>query len=240
MSMSDGTLAVGRQPCMMAAIAPRPSRMVAARHAHQTRGPLSVTTVVVGSFDPVVRPGLSRALRSDPRLAVLAEDFDGHSLEDAVRSLRPSGVLVGNIDGRQALKRLKESWPSTAVVVFVAAPTSSYGWLLLALGASCVAQGVSVDDLLETIHFAGRGGRVFLAEDGERVEREPADVTSLLTKRELLVLEHLNDGDTYAAIAQTLGIAVETVRKHAVSIRRKLNIGRRIELVGLLDSLSRL
>ncbi|MHB8241955.1 MAG: response regulator transcription factor [Solirubrobacteraceae bacterium] len=196
-------------------------------------------TLVVGSFDPVVRPGLSHALRSDPRFAVLVEDLDGSDLEGVVRSQRPSVVLVANIVGCLALEGLRGSWPSAAVVVFVAAPASSYGWLLLALGASCVAQGTSVDALLDAIHFAGCGGRVFVAEDGERVEREPADVTSLLTARELVILEHLNDGDSYASIALALGIAIETVRKHAASIRRKLNISRRVELVGLLDSLLR-
>lgn len=94
-----------------------------------------------------------------------------------------------------------------------------------------------MDALLDAIHYAGSGGRVFVAEDGERVEREAADVTSLLTARELVILGHLNDGDSYASIARALGIAIETVRKHAASIRRKLNISRRVELVGLLDSL---
>lgn len=217
----------------------RPSWVDATKDQRHARGFVSVVSVVIGSFDPVVRPGLSRALRSDPRFAVLAQDLDGRTLEDAVRSQRPSVVLVGKIDGRPTIEGLRGSWPSVAVVVFVATPASPYGWLLLALGASCVAQGASVDELLDAIHFAGRGGRVFVADDGERVEREPVDVTSLLTARELVILQHLNDGDSYGSIARALGIAIETIRKHAASIRRKLNISRRAELVGLLDSLSR-
>jgi DNA-binding NarL/FixJ family response regulator len=196
-------------------------------------------SVVVGDFDPVVRLGLACALRSDPGIEVVADDGDGRSLEAVVTLRRPLVVLVSAIDGRQTIGRLKASSPSAALVVLAAAPAMSYGWLLLAIGASCVAQSTSVEHLLDAIRVAGRGGRIFLAENGERAVREPSDATSLLTPRELIVLEHLSRGDSYTEIALAINAKVETVRKHTVSIRRKLNIGRRGELVGLLMSQSR-
>jgi DNA-binding NarL/FixJ family response regulator len=191
-------------------------------------------TVIVGSFDPVLRPGLIRALRSDPQVEVVAVGLDGRRLEDAIGSLRPSVVLVGNIDGRSAIQCLKASCSSSAIVVLAAAPAPSYGRLLVALGASCVAQGASVEGMLDAIRFAARGGRILLAENGERVEREPSDTASLLTPRELIVLEHLSKPGPYGRIAKSMEVEVETVRKHAASIRRKLNVERRLELIGLL------
>jgi DNA-binding CsgD family transcriptional regulator len=61
-----------------------------------------------------------------------------------------------------------------------------------------------------------------------------AAAVSRLTRRETDVLRYVSRGDkSYAEIALIMGIKVETVRKHTASIRVKLKVKSRRDLVGL-------
>ena len=58
-----------------------------------------------------------------------------------------------------------------------------------------------------------------------------------LTPREWEVLDLLIDGESTAAIAQTLGLALETVRSHIKHVLRKLGVGTRGEAVAIAQRL---
>ncbi len=58
-----------------------------------------------------------------------------------------------------------------------------------------------------------------------------------LTAREWEVLDLLIDGESTLAIAQTLGLALETVRSHIKHVLRKLGVGTRGEAVAIAQRL---
>jgi ATP/maltotriose-dependent transcriptional regulator MalT len=56
-----------------------------------------------------------------------------------------------------------------------------------------------------------------------------------LSKQETRVCQHIMEGKSNAIIAQSLGISIETVKKHCQNIYRKLGIGNRREMITLLS-----
>lgn len=189
--------------------------------------------VVVGCLDQIVRPGLSGALRSEPSLEIVADDLDVSGLERAVGELEPGLAIVSQVDAVSLISRLRVISEPLGVVVLANAPSSQYGWQLLAAGATCIAQSSPLEEIVSAILLTGRGGRVFLGADGERVERLPLPAIARLTPTELSVVRRLSCDIPYRAIALELGITVETVRKHTVNIRTKLAVTHRRDLIGL-------
>ena len=163
-------------------IAPLPCRVKNSSGVERRRAaPMSV---VVGRFDQIVRPGLTSALRSEQRLEVLAENVDATALECAIETLKPVLIIVSQSVGTPAIARMKTFDPNLGVVVLANEPLSSLGWRLLAQGATCVAQGRSLEELVSAIVLTGCGGRAFLGAHGERVERDYSPACEHLTPTE--------------------------------------------------------
>jgi DNA-binding NarL/FixJ family response regulator len=190
-------------------------------------------TVVVGRFPPVVGRGLVAVLREDRRIHIVDSDLEPLKLERTVAQRSPRVVILDEADERSTRARLRTSSPETEILVFAHDPTPTYGTLLLADGATCVAWSVPAEDIRASVHLAAEGARIFASADGERVERRYPSEARLLTHRETEVLEHLSRGETNAEIALALGIGIETVRTYVASVLRKLNVQSRQKLVGM-------
>jgi DNA-binding NarL/FixJ family response regulator len=76
----------------------------------------------------------------------------------------------------------------------------------------------------------GKGGENPGSGDGPEVLNR----LSLLTPREIEVLEALTDGHSTAKIASLLGISIATVRTHVKSLLTKLGLHSRVEAVSLI------
>ncbi len=61
--------------------------------------------------------------------------------------------------------------------------------------------------------------------------RQNLSSASLLTNRELVILERLVKRLTYREIAEDLTISPETVKSHATSIYRKLKVSGRLQVI---------
>ncbi len=57
-----------------------------------------------------------------------------------------------------------------------------------------------------------------------------------LTKREIEILKLLSTGKIYKEIAQILGVALDTVKRHCNNIYSKLNVGNKTEAINLWRS----
>lgn len=192
-----------------------------------------VISVVLGRFYPVVGRGLQETLREDAGLTVIGSDLSCSDMERIVHQQVPQVAILDRRDEVVLRGRLTPGTRDTAIVVFACDPEPAYARMLLACGATCVSWNASAKEILEVIHLAASGARLFASADSARIERWwPADALPL-TDRETQVLEHLSRDETYAEIALALEISAETVRRHTVSIRRKLGVASRGDLVGL-------
>lgn len=68
-------------------------------------------------------------------------------------------------------------------------------------------------------------------------QRTAAPEVDSLTDRERAVLEALSEGQFYKEIADTLGISINTVRKHIKNVYEKLHVHSRLEAVTKLRRL---
>jgi DNA-binding NarL/FixJ family response regulator len=181
-----------------------------------------VVTVVIARFDGWMGPGLAATLREDGRVRVLASALTGEELERVIERRRPHVAILGEDVVHASLLRLRRRQPSLGIVVLAGSPTPLYCSLLRSVGATCLARGASVADIIATINFAAQGEVASSPATGERVAPRAVVDGGLLTRRELEVLEHRDAKESYAEIARALRISVNTVKTHAASARRKL------------------
>jgi DNA-binding NarL/FixJ family response regulator len=192
-------------------------------------------TVVLGRFDALVAHGLRQILCEDRNLRIIGSDLDHAGLEDVAESRVPQVAIIDEttVFESSVLKRLRIAQPTIGIVVLIHRPTVADGMRLFAGGASCLSKEVSAADILAAVYVTADGRRVFAAADGHLVERNYPVTATPLTPREAEVLEYLSRGQSHAEIANALQLGVETIRTHSASIRRKLGVRTKRELIGI-------
>jgi DNA-binding NarL/FixJ family response regulator len=163
--------------------------------------------------------GIRECRRRDPHcdVVVLAENFDANNALACIEAGAVGYLLCGDDSIETTLAGVKE-----------------------------LKHGGAPLDTLVARHLVQR---IFTAppvtQSGARPRAAPDAVESLqekLTSREQSILSLLARGDTYAELAEVLGITVRTVETHAKNIYRKMSVHSRSEAVfeahqaGLLES----
>lgn len=103
---------------------------------------------------------LARAsLSGDPEMVVVGEAGNGREAIERVVELRPDVLLLDlsmpEMDGLEALPKVRAASPGTAVVVFSGFAASGMTQLALELGAAAyIEKGVSPEVLVETVRAA--------------------------------------------------------------------------------------
>lgn len=202
-----------------------------------TTAPLPVAgcesvTVATGRLDPLAGRGLADAVRDDPRIRVVGLGLDNAALLRCVAGLAPRVIVVSDSVDYAVLAGIKSQAPKTGLLVLARASRLG-GTLLLAAGIGCVAQDAPVADIIEAIHLSASGQSVLVAGDGPRVAPRHVRQLHSLTRRERDVLQHLSRGESAEEIALALRVRPETIRTHTASIRRKLNVASKRELIGI-------
>jgi DNA-binding NarL/FixJ family response regulator len=104
---------------------------------------------------PQARDGLRTVLGTYPEIEVVGEAADGREAVRLVETTRPDVVLMDvempGLDGLDATRQIKASWPQVAVIVLTI--HSSHQVEALAAGADAFfSKGVPTEELVEAIH----------------------------------------------------------------------------------------
>ena len=195
--------------------------------------------VIVADDQEVIRQGIASMLR-DEEIEIVAEAANG--LEAIEKSLkhRPHvllmDVMMPELDGLDALEKLRDQSQQTRVVMMSAYDNPTYLARSVALGADgFILKDVAAEEFVAAIQRAARGeiapeeGRLSKIRDllGKRLDPVADDVP--LTKREYQVLRHLAYGLSNREIGRSLSISIETVKEHVQNILRKLDAADRTE-----------
>ena len=191
-----------------------------------------IVTVALGRLDPLAERGLADVVSDDPCVRVLGIGLDDAALLRCVVGLSPRVIVVGDSVDYALLVGIKSQAPDTGLLV-LARMSRLGGTLLLAAGIACVARDAPVADIVEAIRLSAYGQPVLVAADGRRLEPRHVRRLHLLTRRERDVLQHLSRGESAEEIAFALRVRPETIRTHTASIRKKLNVSSKRELIGL-------
>jgi DNA-binding NarL/FixJ family response regulator len=214
---------------------------------------VSATTirVLVADDHYAVRGGVRAALEGHG-FAVCAEAADAAGAVEAAQRERPDIVLLDiNMPGSgiRAAAKIAATVPDTTVVMltvsrddddlFAALQAGASGYLLKDMDPARLADalhGVCAGEAALSRTLVGRVIEEFRHRQRRHPLRLSRDRAVELTEREWEVLQELRDGLTTQEIADALGIAPVTVRRHVSSTLAKLRVSSRAEALRLLDA----
>jgi DNA-binding NarL/FixJ family response regulator len=200
--------------------------------------------VLMIDFSPIVREGLQSILAKDGRIEVTGDVPDAPEalthIKQARQRGRPINVVLtetrnDKLDGVQATRLIKEAFPEVAVLVLTENLNDSYVIDAIQAGAGgyIFLKDTVPEALLECIHRVVEGGSQIktsllyaavenLIQNGRKTLAERTTEAAHLTAREVDVLRLLGNGDSNKIIADTLGITLDTVKKHVRNVIDKL------------------
>jgi two-component system response regulator NreC len=137
--------------------------------------------------------------------------------------------------GLEAIPRLRETAPDTAIVVLTMQDDPGFARQALQTGAlGFVLKEAADEELLEAIRLAAAGENYLNPRLGARLAAQPATPSGPpddLSDREVEVLRLIALGHTNTEIAQQLFLSTRTVETHRAHIQQKLRRSSRAELV---------
>jgi DNA-binding NarL/FixJ family response regulator len=200
--------------------------------------------VLMIDFNPVVREGLQSILAKDRGIEVMGDVPNGHEALLHIKRTNDEGRSVdvvltetrnGEMDGVQATRLIKDEFPEVAVLVLTENINDSYVIDAIHAGAGgyIFLKDMSPQTLLQSIHRVVEGGTQMktellhtavenLIQNGRKTLAERTAEAAHLTEREVDVLRLLGNGDSNKTIAETLGITLDTAKKHIRNVIEKL------------------
>ena len=140
-------------------------------------------------------------------------------------------LRLGGSDGMRALEQIKRESPKIAVLIFSAVEEVKEMAHARKLGRlGFMTKGATRDDLLKTIRRVAAGKVAWTPRQIRQVvSRAISKALSVndrnpLSGREFEVLRMIMDGLSNDAIAERLGIDIETVKQHVKHMLRKLHV----------------
>jgi len=185
----------------------------------------------------LIRSGLARLL-TDAGVTVVGEAGDGAELLRLVALERPEVAVVDirmpptqSDEGLVAARRIRQEWPSTAVLLLSQHVESRYAQRLFAdqpagLGYLLKERVSDIAVLVDALHRLADGECVVDPTIVRRLIQRPraGDPLAALTPREGQVLELLAEGRSNQAISTELGVSERTVEAACARLFTKLGL----------------
>ena len=201
--------------------------------------------VLIADDHAVVREGTRRILEQEPDMEVVGEAGDGEEAVNLATSLKPDVAIIDiampKLDGIEATKRIKATWPSINVLILSAYDDDQFIFSLLEAGAAgYLLKSIRSRELIDAIRAVYSGESVlhpsiarkvlnrFVSASGKQEGQEPSGV---LSDREMEVLKLAAKGLSNQDIAEKLCLSIRTVQGHLGHIFNKLQVGSRTEAV---------
>jgi NarL family two-component system response regulator YdfI len=193
----------------------------------------------------IVREGLRLILETAEGIEIVGEASDGAECLRLVPELKPDVILMDlqmpRMDGITAIGHLRSQHPDIAIVILTTFNEDDLMLRGLQAGArGYLLKDTSRENLLDTIQAAARGETLLKPEILARVlsaksapSASASQMDSVLTERELEVLQAAARGERNKEIAYKLGITERTVKAHLASIYQKFNVDSRAAAVAV-------
>ncbi|MGW6283188.1 response regulator [Kribbella sp. NPDC055071] len=195
-------------------------------------------TLLIADDHPIVRDGLSGMFASEPEFEVVGEAADGAEAIRLAEALRPDVILMDlqmpGVNGLAAIAELAQRGIAGHVLVLTTYDTDGYVVPAIEAGATgYLLKDAPRAELLRAVRAAAEGQPVLAPSVASALMnrvRTPA-TPSILSPRELEVLQLVAAGNTNRQIATHLFLSEATVKTHLLNIYAKLTVPDRASAV---------
>lgn len=203
--------------------------------------------VVIVDDNFVVRRGLQSSLEFDPEIEVIGEGASGDEAIELARDLVPDVILMDirmpDRDGISATEVISDESPTSKVLILTWSEDPEHLRSAVLAGAKgyLVHGRFSPERLSEAVHIIHEGGALItpmlapalleFVRSSAQSGRSRTAPGSVLTPRELQVLEFIVAGKSNREIAELLFIEEKTVKNHISNIYSKLHLKNRYEAI---------
>lgn len=193
--------------------------------------------VVLADDHMIVRDGLRSLLERQPDMEVVAEADNGRTALKHVKELSPDVVIMDigmrELNGIDATRQIVKMSPGVKVLALSMYSDKRFIKGMLKAGASgymlkdsafkelIVAIRVIVED---KIYISPSVASIVMDDYLERSSEGDGSIRSLLTSRELEVLQLLAEGRSTKQIASSLRLSTKTIESHRVRVMQKTGV----------------
>jgi DNA-binding NarL/FixJ family response regulator len=183
-------------------------------------------SVLLADAHAILLDSLRALLEAEGDLKVVGRAMDGEEAVRLARQLRPDIAIVEVkmpvMNGIEATRRIRESSPSTLILMLSAQASAHYVDQALRAGAGgYVVKGSSGPELVKAVRAIIEGKRYLSASLARGMAPDPL---ASLTVREREVLQLIADGKSNAAAASILGLSPRSVETYRARAMQKLGI----------------
>ncbi|MBM14768.1 MAG: DNA-binding response regulator [Nitrospina sp.] len=196
--------------------------------------------LVIADDHPLFRRGLKNAFSETSDIEVIAEAENGDELLNKIKGLDLSIVLMDvampGIHGLDLLKKIREEYPKTPVLVLTVYPEEHYAVRFFKAGASGFIHKESSTDLIyAAVRKVARGGKFASPEITEKLAfdfgKTDRPLHENLSDREHQVFMMLAEGESPTEIGKKLSLSVKTISTHRSRILEKMQMKKNAELI---------
>ncbi len=198
--------------------------------------------VLIVDDHPIVRQGLATVLAQQEDIAVVGQAANGVEAVDQARELLPDIILMDlqmpEMDGVEAITKILADELDTHIIILTTFATDDYIFRGIEAGArGYLLKDSPPDEVVKAIRTVHRGDSLIEPRVASRLlDRlgqlsHPPPPESVLSKREIEVLQIMSTGAANKEIASQLVIGQSTVKTHIVRIFSKLGVNGRTEAV---------
>jgi DNA-binding NarL/FixJ family response regulator len=212
---------------------------------------MSITICIVDD-NKDIRSALEQIVIMSDGYKLLGSFSSAEEAIEKIPALHPNIVLMdinlGGMSGIECVGILKPLYPEILYMMCTVYEEDEKIFEALSVGASgYILKKTAPAKLLDAIKELSEGGAPMSSQIARKVvtafrQNKPVaesilpsvandESLSILSNREMEILEHLSKGLLYKEIAASLFISPETVRKHVYHIYEKLHVNNRVEAV---------
>lgn len=195
--------------------------------------------VLIVDDHPIVRQGLATVLGQQEDLAVVGQAADGEEAVAKAKDLLPDIILMDlqmpKMDGVTAISQIMSEELNISIIILTTFATDDYIFSGIEAGArGYLLKDSPPDEVVRAIRTVHQGNSLIEPRVASRLlDRlsHPRAPQSVLSERELEVLQIMSTGAANKEIASQLIIGQSTVKTHIVRIFGKLGVNGRTEAV---------
>lgn len=201
--------------------------------------------ILLADDHKILREGLKKLIEEEDNLEVIGESKNGPDTVRLTQKLKPDLIIMDismpELSGIEATRRILKEIPGIKVIALSMHSDSRYVMDMLEVGAKgYLLKDCAFDEIIHAIHAVIEGktylspGVTDIVVDSSlgKMGKQPTNpARSLLSSREIEILQLLSEGARTKDIAEKLFISQKTVETHRRNIMTKLKLDNIADLV---------